>query len=256
MRKKQAILSAVLALLLCVGTLSACKKEKPVTIPPEGYSYDPGDNETTAASSAELPSGAEQTTAGTVNEGFTVNTAWQRNFFAEYLYFDKKLDGGNVRIREIKTENAFEAKYPDSGNFYYYESQDGDLVVYTVIPGEDTYDRSVTKGKTVADISSTFMKLSAVEETFSALPNVLYMLDEDVAGRPCKKYIQRAYTDGKVTETVYIWIDAAYGFAAKCEAYDANDQLTTSWELMLFETGDVKDSRFDVDLDDYDFGEV
>lgn len=251
--KKNRFLSAILILTALVsGLLSACGQTEKPTVPQEGYSYDPGDSEPTVSEGADEPDSVSGVPA---NEGFAVDASWQKNFLAEYLYFDEQLGKERVRVKEVKTSSAFEAKYPVSGNFFYYKADGTDLLVYTAVPDEDLYTKSVEKGKSVSDISSTFMKLSAVDPAFSALANVLYIEDDTVAGRPCKKYIQRAYTDGKATDTVYIWIDSEYGFASKCEAYNADEDLTTYWELLLFETGSVTASAIDVDVDDYAFEE-
>lgn len=248
------VVSVVLSLTVLASVLlSACGQTEKPTVPPEGYSYDPGDAEPSSSGDASESEGVSNSVPA--NEGFAVDASWQSNFLAEYLYFDEQLGTERVRVKEVKTASAFEAKYPVSGNFFYYKADGTDLLVYTAVPDEDLYTKSVEKGKSVSDISSTFMKLSAVDPAFSALANVLYIEDDTVAGRPCKKYIQRAYTDGEATETVYIWIDSEFGFAAKCEAYDADEDLTTYWELLLFETGSVTASAIDVDVDDYEFEE-
>ena len=250
MPKFRALAAAVLVLSVLLCLFAGCGDNKNPTPVPEGYSYDSGDKTTdpvsTADPSVQVPA----------NEPFTVDASWQNNFFAEYLYYNKELGGDTVRIREIKTETAFEAEYPANGSFFYYVEDGGDLISYTGVPDEDTFTRAVMEGKSAADISSTFMKLSAVDASLPSLSNVLYMENETVAGRTCKKYIQRAYQDGAVTATVYIWIDAEFGFAAKCESYDKNNELETSWELVQFEAGSVTDSRFDVDPGDYDFTEA
>ena len=99
------------------------------------------------------------------------------------------------------------------------------------------------------------MKLSNVDATMPAQSNVLYMYDEIIAGRNCHKYIQRAYADAKLTESVYVWIDAQYGFAMKCEDYDAADVLKTSWEVTEFAAGGVTADDVVIDLSQYSFTE-
>ena len=124
-----------------------------------------------------------------------------------------------------------------------------------MVPSEEQYVHSVLKGKSISELSSTYMKLTAVAEDLPTYTNVLFMADETVAGRACKKYIQRAYTDGKVTETVYVWVDSLFGLCLKCEDYDADDVLQTYWETISFSTGRVTDSSFGFDLSIYDFTE-
>ena len=79
----------------------------------------------------------------------------------------------------------------------------------------------------------------------------MYMYDEEVGGRACHKYLQRAYTDGKLTDSVYIWIDIEFGFAAKCESYNADGKMRLMWKTDSFETGTVGDDDIKIDLSQY-----
>ena len=64
-----------------------------------------------------------------------------------------------------------------------------------------------------------------------------------------------AYEDGRVTETVYVWVDAEYGFALRCEDYDADDVLQVYWETVSFVSGGVTEADLGVKLSDYKFTE-
>jgi len=188
-------------------------------------------------------------------ESFVVDASWQKNYSAEYKYFDSSTSEDTVKIREMKGETSFSASYPDSGNLVYYTENGNDIDCYTIIPSEKQYVHSVIIDQKIDGISSTLMKLTSVSEELPKLTNVLYMNDEEVSGRSCKKYIQRAYTDGEVTETVYIWIDGEYGFALKCEDYDAKDELKTYWEITKLSVGTVEDGDIGIDLSRYTFTE-
>ena len=236
--------AAVLLLLAQLTVISACKKNR---TPDEYWDYSYRAESTTGAA---VPS--DQATQST---HFTVNSAWQKNFEVEYKYYDKNTSEETVTIREARSEKAFCAKYPASGNLVYYKANNIAIDCYTVVPAEEQYMHSVITGKSISDLSSTYMKLTAVSEELPGYTNVLYMADETVAGRTCKKYIQRAYTDGKMTETVYIWVDAEYGFALKCEDYNAENVLQTYWETVSFSTGNVLESSIGVDISQYQFTE-
>lgn len=233
------------ALLLAASVLAlpACKTAQEPTTQPD-YTY--RSDETTDG---------EATTAAGADEAFTVNESWQKNFEAEYKYFDSAASENTVTIREIRCDTAFAAEYPDTGNLIYYVADGSDIDCYTVAPAEKQYMHTVVKNKSVSDISTTLMKLTAVSEELPGRSNVLYIGEETVAGRVCKKYIQRAYTDGAVTETVYVWVDAQYGFAMKCEDYDSEDALKTYWEVTSFSAGGVTAADAGVDLSAYSFTE-
>lgn len=196
----------------------------------------------------------ESTSAGK-EDSFAVDTSWQKNFAAEYKYFDKSVSDDTVTIRETRCETAFAAVYPETGNLIYYAANGSDIDCYTVAPAQKQFMHTVVKNKSIGDISTTLMKLTEVSEELPQRANVLYIGEETVSGRACKKYIQRAYTDGAVTETVYVWVDAAYGFALKCEDYDASDALKTYWEVTSFAAGNVTPADIGVDISGYTFTE-
>ena len=234
---------ALLLVLCAVIGLAACKENhEPTTLP--DYSYISDDST--------LPS---ETAPAGEDEAFTVNESWQKNFAAEYKYYDGAVSEDTVTIRETRCETAFAAVYPATGNLIYYVADGTNIDCYTVAPAEKQYMHTVVKNKSVSDISTTLMKLTAVSEDLPERANVLYIGEESVSGRTCKKYIQRAYTDGVVTETVYVWVDAQFGFAVKCEDYDADDTLKTYWEVTSFSTGDVTESDIGVDISLYTFTE-
>ena len=239
---RKAALSLLLAAAAVIG-LAACRENhEPTTLP--DYSYFSDD---TTLPSETAPAGED--------EAFKVNESWQKNFIAEYKYYDGSVSEDTVMIRETRCETAFAAEYPASGNLIYYVADGGDIDCYTVAPAEKQYMHTVVKNKSIADISTTLMKLTYVSEDLPERANILYIGEESVSGRTCKKYIQRAYTDGAVTETVYVWVDAQYGFAMKCEDYDADDTLKTYWEVTSFSAGGVTQAEIGVDLSAYSFTE-
>lgn len=236
---KAAALSAAGVLLF---TLAACKK-KEEDVATDPYVYTP-QGQTAAEGQTALPEEAR----------FTVNQAWQKNFTLQYKYFDLSQSAETVTIRETRAEKSFAAEYVNNGDILYYKENGGNVDCFMIIKGEENV-HSVIKGKSIGDLSSTFMKLSEVSASMPSLSNVLYMNEENVAGRACKKYIQRAYQNGVAKETVYVWVDKEYGFAARGESYDENNKLTVSWELVQFQAGGVTDGSIRVNLDDYTFTE-
>ena len=235
------IASCVLSgVLLC--SLAACKKQDSDESS-DPYVYTPQGQSTVQAQS---PADAEA--------AFTVDRSWQKNFSLQYKYYDRSQSTETAVIRETRTDDAFCAEYINNGDILYYKENGNDVDYYLIIKDAENV-HSVVKGKSIDDLSSTFMKLSAVSSEIPSLSNAMYMNDENVGTRPCKKYIQRAYQGGKVQETVYIWVDKEFGFAAKGESFDADDKLKVSWELTLFKTGDVKDNAIHVNPAAYVFTE-
>ena len=227
-------------------SLVSCNKTPSQTEITTGYEYVPGGVNDTTHSTSE--------NAG--NEKIKINTSWQRNFKVDYEYYNPEQSITTLSIRERKSANAFTVEYVDTKSILYYKANGNDTDYYVIMNGEDQQVHSVLEGKHFSTLSSMFMKLSQVKADLPLQSNVLYMYDEEVAGRLCHKYIQRAYSGGELTESVYVWIDAEYGFAAKCEAYDVNNILTVMWRLNSFETGTLNDEDVHIDLAQYTFGEV
>ena len=234
------ICALLTAVLLTVLAAAACTPDKPNPTEPD-YTYktqDPSEPYTGASETAET---------------FEVDPSWQQNYIAEYRYYDRAKQVDSVTIREARCDIAFLASYPLSGNLIYYTANSEGLDCYTVVPSERQYVHSVLKDKHIAGLSSTLMKLTAVSGDMPTYSNVMFMGEETVGGRACKKYIQRAYENGALTETVYVWVEQQFGFAMKCEDYNASDELQTYWEVLSFKTGGVTVSDFGIDLSKYHF---
>lgn len=234
---------APVCVLLCLSAalVSCTGRDKPE----EGgsnYIYTPA--QTTSA----------ETTAEAVKD-FVIDNSWHENYEVSYKYYNSQQGEETVNIREKKTASAFTVEYVDTGAVLYYKANGDNTDYYVIVPDEAEQAHSVLSGKKFSSLSSMFMKLSAVDETLAQQSNVLYMYDEKIAGRSCHKYIQRAYSGGELTQTVYVWIDSQYGFAAKCEAYDAAEKLVSLWEISEFETGKLSDADVELDLSGYEFVE-
>ena len=240
--------AAILAAVLLAASFAGCgkKKNKGEEVPSQ-YNYTP----------AESTQEAEETTGDVKDfqKAFVKDLSWQKNYTVKYRYFNAAQSVDNAQIVEKRASTAFSVEYTDTGLVLYYKAAGDDVDYYVIDPAQNQQMHSVIAGKKIASLSSLFMKLSNVDATMPAQRNVLYMYDEVVAGRNCHKYIQRAYAAAKLTESVYVWIDAQYGFAMKCEDYDAADVLQTSWEVKEFSAGGVTADDVYVDLSQYQFSE-
>lgn len=184
-----------------------------------------------------------------------IDNTWKRNFRVNYKYYNPDQSITTMNIQEKKSANAFTVQYIDTQSILYYKANGNDTDYYVIIENEPEQVHSVLTGKKLSSLSSMFMKLSSVDSDLPSQNNVLYMYEEEVAGRNCHKYIQRAYSEGQLTESVYLWIDAEFGFVAKCEAYDSSNVLTVMWEIEEFVTGSLQDEDVFLDLSGYTFKE-
>lgn len=233
---------AVSVCLLLVFCFTACNK-KEQTNKPNNYKY---------VESSDVES-SEKEDDNNLKKPFSVDNSWHDNFSVTYNYYNSNQSSNDVTIIEKKTAGAFFVEYVDTKSILYYKANGNDTDYYVIVDGEEQQAHSVLKNKKFSTLSSMFMKLSSVEQKITDQNNVLYMGDEVVGGRSSQKYIQRAYENGNLTQTVYIWVDVQYGFASKCEAYDADDNLLIKWEIEDFKSGDVNDEDVYIDLSKYNF---
>ena len=243
MKKLSLLISALLCLGIVLSLVSCSGSEEGEST--TDYNYIPQCSESTTA-------------AGEAGPGNTISVdkTWQRNFYAEYEYYNPEQSPVTMKIVEKKSQNAFTVEYVDTNSVLYYKADGNDTDYYVLIDNQEQQVHSVLEDKPFTSLSSMFMKLTELDRNLPSQSNVLYMYDEEVAGRPCHKYIQRAYSGGKLTQSVYVWIDKEFGFAAKCEAYDENNIMTVMWRLNSFETGKLSDADVFIDLSQYKFEEA
>ena len=240
------ITAVLLVFCLLPSVLAGCRGKKTNGDEvPSKYNYTPA---TEAAPEDETEGGGND-----FQKAFVKDLSWQKNYPVSYRYYNAAQSVENANIVEKRASTAFSVEYTDTGLLLYYRANGDDTDYYVIDPTGSGQMHSVLTGKKISSLSSLFMKLSNVDATLPAQSNVLYMYDEMVAGRNCHKYIQRAYTDAKLTESVYVWIDAQYGFAMKCEDYDAAEVLQTSWEVTEFSAGGVTADDVYVDVSAYPF---
>ncbi len=239
--------NVVISILLCavlIMTLSSCRDSGSEDETTTNYAYTPGGAESTTALSGE----------NTPGDKIKIDKSWQKNFSAEYEYYNPEQSVSTMNITEKRSKNAFTVEYVDTSSILYYKANGNDTDYYMIIDNQEEQVHSVYEDKPISSLSSMFMKLTEIDADLPSQSNVLYMYDEEVAGRTCHKYIQRAYSGGKLTQSVYVWIDAQFGFAAKCEAYDEDNIMTVMWRLNSFETGTLQDKDVFIDISKYNFG--
>lgn len=235
----------LILILLTSLVLFSCKKDIGDTTEYESYEY-------VQATKAEETSSED---IGNLQKYLKKDKSWQKNYMITYMYYNQEQESEVIKIREKKCASAFSVEYLDTGEILYYTPAGSNTDYYVIAHDNSNSVHSVLKDSKFSDLSSLFMKLSDVDPNLPKQSNVLYMYDEAVCGRNCHKYIQRAYTDTQLTQSVYVWIDTQYGFAAKCEVYNAADEMTAMWEIDEFKSGDIKDEDVLIDTSKYIFTE-
>lgn len=235
------IIASLTALVLC---FSSCMNQ-------------PSENESTTAYEY-IPSGSETTSTEPESSSASelmIDDSWKKSFDITYKVLNPEVNSVPFRIRERKSENAYTIEYLDGNSLYFCKQTGSDVEKYTIIESEKEQLHKVYKNSFIADRPVVFYECSFVEKNLPSLSNVCYEYDETIAGRECSKYIQRAYTDGKATATVYLWIDKEFGFAARQEEYDGEGRLVAMLELIEFSTGSTKDEDVIIDISQYTFKE-
>ncbi len=228
--------------LLCFSSCTGKTEENESTT---AYEYVSSDTQTTV-------SGNESSTG---TEELIIDTSWTRNFNATYSILNPDVSPVPIKIREIKTDNVHSIEYLDGSSFYFWKQNGSDVYKYTVVANASEQVYKVYENESVLNHSVFLSKCSEIEKNFPLLSNVCYEYDEVVAGRQCSKYIQRAYKDGKVTATLFVWADKEFGFAVKEEEYDADGRLVAKLEVLEFSCGSTKDEDVIVDISGYTFKE-
>lgn len=243
MKNRSVALCLALLLLFSIVTVFSSCNDTENTESSTGYEY--------------TPSGSEGTTAGNTDETdeqIKIDNSWRKNYYVKFSHYNPEKSISTMYYEEKRSENAFTLEYLDSAGFIrYYKADGNDTEYYEIIKNQKEQNRPVSTGESLSTLFSFFMKLSKVEPDFSTLGNVLYMYDESVAGRNCHKYIQRAYTDGALIETIYVWIDIEYGFAVKWEQYDSENKLSSMMSVESFSVGNMKDEDVVLDTSVYTF---
>lgn len=245
MKKLSCVIFVMLLTVSCL--LSSCSKGETGTST-AAYKYNPSASTTKKGSDTET----ETETADQADGNFTIDSSWQSNYTLTYSYTS---DGATSVITESRTADKYLSSDQESGTTTYLVQNGSDVDQYLLYPESKNGAHKVYAGKNVADISTGFMKISTVDSGFNTLPNVVYVGEEKVAGRDCKKDVQRAYTSGQVTGTAYIYIDKEFGFAIEGQQYDSSMTLTVSWEVTSFATGSVSSDSLSINTEGYSINE-
>lgn len=243
------LLSAVLALSGCSGDRddSFGINEYATTGVGESGTTRPHDEPGTTA----LPTTAafDLPTAGTTAADPSTVSSWQSNYTLTYTFTE---NGERSELTETRCDGLYSARDAASGAVSYFRQNGSDIDSYVLNPTAKTGTHRLLTGKSLADITTGFMKIAYIDPSFTTLSNVEYQGSESVAGRPAAKYIQSVYDGtGLLTAYAFVWIDSEYGFVSKCMVYNLTGAVNTSWELLSLSVGGIDPVSAAVSTDGY-----
>ncbi len=198
-----------------------------------------------------IPSTQEEETTTKYDESkmISADNSWQNAYALSYIYYDQK--NGESKIAEGKCGNVYQSMDYATNIITYLEQQEGYMTQYMLNATTKTGTMTVVTDGTIDTLRSGFMKTSVCDPYLPLYVNVTNVGTDFVANRSATRYKQVEQKDGKDYQIAYIWVDDMYGFASRCELYDAQtENLLMRWELQDF-TQNVTEDGLKINLDSY-----
>jgi outer membrane lipoprotein-sorting protein len=232
------IISIFVSLILIAIIFSSCGKDEVRTVL------------TTAEETTEQQSLEESTIDIDITKLLNVDDTWQDKYALSYSYYDSS--SGESTIAEGKIGDYYQSMDYSSGTIVYLTQENGYMIEYMLNHSTKTGTAAVVTDSDVSSSSSGFVMLSTVDPLFPQYKNVVEVGTDYVCKRPAVRYRQtQSDSSGKADKIAYVWVDSQYGFASKCELYDAESRkLLMRWELKSF-TRNVKENSVKIDLSKY-----
>lgn len=184
------------------------------------------------------------------NDLIDVDDSWQNKYALSYSFYDKKT--GESKIAEGKCGRYYQAIDYTSAITTFISQESGYVVEYILDSKTKTGTSSVNTEATIDELYSGFSQFSTCDPYFPVYKNVTKFDTEFIANRSATRYKQVETENGVETRIAYVWIDDAFGFASKCELYDAQtEELLLRWELLSF-TLDATEEAVKVNVDEYE----
>lgn len=196
-----------------------------------------------------ISSEAESTANYDKSQILYADTSWQDSYVLSYSFFDKKT--GQSTITEGKCGNFFQSMDSATNITTYLTQEDGYMLQYMLDNATRSGTVAVVTDATIDSAYSGFVLLSVCDPYFPVYKNVTKVGTDFVGDRSATRYKQVETKDGVTTRIAYVWIDDAFGFASKCELYDAKtEEVLLRWELLDF-TQNVTEEGVKINLDAY-----
>lgn len=177
------------------------------------------------------------------------DNSWQTAYALSYDYYDKKT--GASTITEGKFGNYYQSIDKATNIVTFLTQEDGYMIQYMLDDTKKTGTSTVITDGSIDSMHSGFMLLSVCDPYFPVYKNVTKVGDDFVGQRSATRYKQVQTENGVETQIAYVWVDDMFGFASRCELYDAQtEELLMKWELTDF-TQNVNENGVKINLDDY-----
>ncbi len=178
-----------------------------------------------------------------------IDFSWCESYIVSYSKYDKGV--GESILYEGRCGNYLQILDKHSGIITYYVQEDAYMLMYILSSNQQQGVVSVISDESV-DTIAQFPALTVCKENFPSRVNVTKVGSNFVGNRSATRYKQEERIDGVLKRIAYVWIDDEYGFASKCEVYDATTQeLIKRWELLDFTTN-VSEDAIKINLDSFD----
>ncbi len=188
-----------------------------------------------------------------VSQVLNTDSSWQSSYALSYTYYDKK--SGESVITEGKCGKYYQSLDKATDIATFITQEDGYMIQYMLNNNTAEGTATIVTNSTIDDLYSGFIQLSVCDPYFPVYKNVTKVGTDFVAGRSAVRYKQIEKENGADKKIAYVWIDDQYGFASRCELYDAETQeLQMRWELLEF-TRNVTEDAVKINVDAYDIAE-
>ena len=183
------------------------------------------------------------------SEVLSPDTSWQKSYALSYSYYDQKT--GESVLTEGRCGNYYQVSDSVSNITTLLVQEEAYMLQYMLNTSTKTGTSAVVTDGTIETSYSGFTILSTCDPYFPVYKNVTSAGSDFVANRPATRYKQTETKDNAETRIAYVWIDDQYGFASKCELYDANTEvLLMRWELTDFTTN-ITEEAVKIDISAY-----
>lgn len=177
------------------------------------------------------------------------DTSWLDAYALSYSYYDA--DSGESIITEGRCGNYYQSHDSATNTISFYAQQEGYILQYLLNSDKKTGTAAVVTDSSIDDLYSGFTMISTCDPYFPVYKNVTKVGQDFIANRSATRYKQTQTENGVTTKIAYVWIDDEYGFASKCEQYNAQtEELEMRWELLEF-TQNVTEDAIKVNIDNY-----